>query len=120
MRDDCRRAIAYIAGRLIGSLQAGAIYDFTEGHYHSFSGHVGLDKVSVFDYTASCYTTGTGESGRFSLFHYGSSAHVDMRVEENKFQGYDSASASRFSGTVTGKAIALYDHGTACFHDYSL
>ena len=53
MLPEPRRAVAYIAARLIGKRNGSAIYDYTGGGgYTHFSGSVG-GNISIFDHSAT-------------------------------------------------------------------
>jgi len=110
---DVRRAMAFIAAKLNGSL-ATSVYDYSESKHFLFSGSVGTDHVSVYDHTQNCHVTGTLPV----LFHHGRRQHVDMDLDGNQFSGLDHGTGSRFEGSVSGRMVSLFDYGQNCRFDY--
>jgi hypothetical protein len=111
-----RRAIAYIAGRIITGSAAGSVFDYDEGRHVMFSGDVSKENVNVYDYDAACFITGPPTS----LFHYGDSQHIQLGGESGQFRGFDYASGAHFSGTVSGTSVALFDYEDGAHHNYSI
>jgi hypothetical protein len=116
MESHTRRAIAYIAGRLINGGSGSSIYDYSESRYDTFGGNVSEASVSVFDYEQSCYVSGSSTN----LFHYGDGHYVTLRVAGTKFSGFDYGSSNHFSGTVNGRSLSVYDYGTSSYYQYSI
>jgi len=115
MNAETRRAVAFIAGSLVSGQRRASVYDYSVGHHTSFSGQVG-ERVSVYDYDAGCHISGNLPS----LYHYGASAHLTLKVVGTKFNGYDYATSSHFNGTVRGRSISLYDYGEAGYFNYTV
>jgi hypothetical protein len=105
---------------VVGSEASGrsptAVYDQESGGHFRFSGKVTRPKVSVYDHDRGCYLTGR----LATMFDHGTGAHLQLRVEKGRFEGYDFASSSHFSGRVAGTWISVYDHQTGGFHNYSV
>lgn len=116
MRVHTRRAVAYIAGRIASDRRSTAVYDYQEGCYNNMSGRVAATKVSVYDYDQGCHVSGSPAS----LFHYGNSAHISLKVTGVKFSGFDYDSKSHYSGKVSGKNVSLYDYETGQYYNYSI
>lgn len=76
--------------------------------------------VNVYDYQAGCHFGGSGSNQSYSLYHYGESSHVSLKISGNKFDGYDYSSSCHFSGTINGKSISLYDYGESMHFSYSI
>jgi hypothetical protein len=116
MKSDTRRAVAYIAGRVISGKAASSVYDYAEGRHQSFSGTVSSDAANVYDYASACHI-----GGRLgSLFHYGHSAQVQLRLTGTRFDGFDYDESRHFSGDVRGSSITLFDYATSTHYRYSL
>lgn len=116
MQAHTRRAIAYIAGRLISSSRASAVYDYSESRYVNFSGDVSFQNVNVYDYDQRCYVSGS----LGSLYHYGNRSYVQLDVNGTNFRGYDYDTRNNLSGNVSGSAVSLYDYGTSAYFNYSV
>ena len=116
MKSHVRRAIAYIAGRVISGNPSSSIYDYGTSQYTSMSGSVDESHVSVYDYDKSCHISGSLSS----LYHYGESQHVSLKLDGTKFSGYDYGTSSHFSGTVNGKSVSLYDYSCSSYFNYSI
>jgi hypothetical protein len=110
-----RRAVAYIAARLISGRQGSAIYDYSGTGYTHFSGSVG-SSVSIFDHSASAHISGPSQQ----FYHHGLNAHISLAVNGKNFSGYDYSSNSHFSGSVSQSNVTLYDHGESKYFQYLL
>ena len=112
MKPGTRAAVAFIAGRLIGSGSGGAIYDYSAHGYRILSGIIGPN-VQVYDHTDKCHITGTPSN----LYHHGQSNYISINLDGKSFSGYDYASTKYFSGKVNGSNISMYDYdGGQHFH----
>ncbi len=120
MDDHTKRAVAYIAGRLISKTNSSSLYDYKLSKYFTFSGEVLLKNISIYDYEFRCFIGGTGSVNSFSLYHYGNQKHLSLNLNGNQFSGYDYHKSSNFSGTVSGNSISLYDYESSQYFDYSL
>jgi hypothetical protein len=111
-----RRAVALVVGWEASGRSPSVVYDQDAGGHFRFGGKVSRAKVSVYDYDRGCYL-----SGRLaSLYDHGTGAHVQLKVERGRFEGYDFASSTHFSGRVAGTSISVYDYQTGGFHNYSV
>jgi hypothetical protein len=116
MQSEPRRAVAYIAARLIGKRNGSAIYDYTSGGgYTHFSGSVG-GNVSLFDHSAGAHISGSAQQ----FYHHGTSAHITLSINGKNFSGYDYGSSSHFSGSVNQSNVTLFDHGESKYFQYLL
>lgn len=120
MKDDMKVAIAYIAGTLITSKKASAIYDYQRRMHVMFSGTATESKVNVFDYNRSSHISGSGTKNKLSLYHYGEASHIDLSINGNSFKGFDYQAGHHFSGTVSGNNISIYDYGISGFSNFSI
>lgn len=118
MKEHTRRAVAFIAARLVSRRRSSSVYDYKTGRHFNFSGDADSQRVSVYDYAESCHVSGSG-GPNFSLYHYGNSRHINLRVDGESFQGYDYDSSSHFSGRVNGNSVSLYDYGTGSHYNFA-
>jgi len=120
MKEYTRRAIAYIAGRLISGSDVLAVYDYSVTKHFNFNGDISLIEVSVYDYEQKCYISGSGISRSYSLYHYGNQKYIDLNISDSGFDGYDYDSSKYFSGNVDGNSISLYDYEFSKYFNYIL
>ena len=110
MKSHTRRAVAYIAGRLVSGKYSTTLRDDSEGKHFSFAGEGSLEKgVSVYDYEQKCFIRGNGSGESFSIYHDGNEKSIEVTINENTFKGYDRDSETFFSGTVDGDFITIRD-----------
>jgi hypothetical protein len=105
MKPHTRRAIAYIAARLISKADTTNIYDNSEARNYSFSGNVGKGNVAIYDHEQQCEIRGTPKN----LFHHGNSKYINLRTWGKGFKGFDSESDTSFHGNVESRNVTLYD-----------
>ena len=72
------------------------------------------DKVDVVEGRTRARIMGTPPG----LYHYGTEAHIELKVEGEALSGYDYASQQHFSGRLTGDVVQIFDHGTGRYHDF--
>ncbi|MEO0026425.1 MAG: hypothetical protein ABIK54_06670 [candidate division WOR-3 bacterium] len=109
MKDETRRVVAFIAGKLIAGSGAWAIYDCEEARSWRFSGSVSPEQILVYDPEANCRISGYGEEDSYSIYHHGNRHHIELKIEGSGFEGYDYGSGSRFSGSVEGSSVVILD-----------
>ena len=120
MDDHTKRAVAYIAGRLILKTISYSLYDYRLSKHFNFSGEVSHKNISIYDYELRCFISGVCDVNSFSLYHYKNQKHISLNINGNHFSGYDYYKSSNFSGTVTGGSISLYDYESSQYFDYTL
>lgn len=114
MRPHVRRAIAFIAGRLITGKSSTGLFDYSEGRHVSFSGKVTKDIVSIYD-----YDRGTHVGGSLSnLYFYGDGCGVQISIQGNRFNGFDFCDSGHFSGQVQGNTVWVYDYRSSINHTF--
>ena len=121
MNEGTRSAIAYIAARASDGRNASSVYDYDRGKYVSMTGTVTPTNVNVYDFDRGCFISGTGIRGSFTLYDYGLSAHINLKIAKGgSFDGYDYGTSTFFNGTVNGRSISLYDFGDSRHHSYTV
>jgi hypothetical protein len=115
-----RLAVAFVAARLANGSTVDSIFDCAVGRRLRFGGTVRPDFVNVFDGELGAHLTGTGESGRFKLVHYGESHRITLEIDGTHFEGFDHGTSSRFTGDVRGGVVTLFDHGEGQSFEYSV
>jgi hypothetical protein len=111
-----RRAVAYIAGRLVRGSAAAAVYDYAEERHVNFTGEVSAQHVNVYDYEQRCNVSGAPSS----LYHYGNRRYIELNVAGMQFSGHDGASGRHFNGNVRGNGVTVYDYEQEQYFDYSV
>ena|SRR5690349_8407984 len=114
MKPHTRRAIAYIAARLVSKAETSNIYDNTEAQNYSFSGNVTKRGVSVFDHAQQCEINGTPRN----MFHHGNAKYINLSLWGNNFRGYDSDSNSDFHGNVEARSVSIFDPDAKRYFSY--
>jgi hypothetical protein len=121
MNAQSRSSVAYIASRLATGKNASSVYDYDRGTYVSITGTVTDTSVNVYDFDRSCFITGHGNNGIYTLYDYGTSAHINLKIDQDgRFTGYDYGSSAFFNGTVQGRNVSLYDYGDGRYHNYTV
>jgi hypothetical protein len=106
-----RTGIAFIAGRIITGLDTLSIYDHLQAKSVSFEGSITPTFINIFDCDRGCYTAGQAEENAFYLYDFGGLHLIDLKINGNKFEGYDDFTTCCFSGEVNGDEISFYDEG---------
>jgi hypothetical protein len=120
MKPRVRMAVAFVAGRLATGKRITSIFDRSRHRDVRFGGTVRANFVNVFDGELGAHFSGSGESGRFSLFHYGESHRVTLTMSGSRFDGVDHGTSSRFAGEVHGTSVTLFDYGEGRNFEYSI
>ncbi|MGC2184900.1 MAG: hypothetical protein WA637_16605 [Terriglobales bacterium] len=45
---------------------------------------------------------------------------MNLKIDGNRFNGYDYGASSHFNGTVNGRSISFYDYGESAYFNYSI
>ena len=119
MKESNRARVAAIIGAASKRKNISSIYDYSSGSHRYTSVSINGGRIAGFDYTTSSHFSGGG-SGNLDFFDYETSNHVQLKMNENKFDGYDYHTGSHFTGTINGGSISLYDYETAQHYNYSI
>ncbi len=120
MEPDVRAGIVYIAARLILEREAKIVYDVFKGKRYYFTGQVCPNRVHIWDYDEHCFLSGELSNGQFAVWHHRNRQFIDLKIEAERFKGYDHAGHRHFHGTVAGNEIQFCDYGTNSYFRYSL
>lgn len=108
MKEETRRAIAFDAAARINGRNPSSIYSYDQG------GHTPMS--DGYDYGAQAHFSRSGSS----LYHYGTSSHIDLTINGKNFSGYDYDEGHHFNGTVNGNSVQIYDYGESKYFNYSV
>jgi hypothetical protein len=120
MTQHTRSIVAYLAGALITQTHPRSLFVHSEGEHLNFEGDIDHYNVNLYDPLFNCKIIGQGINGKFNLFHYGDSHHIQLNIEKNHFEGFDYGSQQHFNGEVIGRNIKLFDYGDGNYSDYSI
>lgn len=116
MTDITRRAVSYIAGRIVSNVISSSIYDFQKSKHYFFSGQVENSQVSIYDHEEQCHISGNLPS----IYHFGNGNYITINTLGATFKGFDFDTSSHFSGTVTGRNVSIYDSQLGQYFNYSI
>jgi len=118
MKAPTRRAIAYIAGRLLTGRDASSVFDVETADMFMFSGTVSATDINVFDVDRGGFVIGSPTSGEFSLCDLDDSSFLTLRIGDGKVEGVDLESGAPYEATVQGDTVTLFDSedGSLCIY----
>ena len=111
MKEEVRRAIAHAAAARANGEARSNVYSYSTSKYT----HMGSKKEAGYDYDVGAHISKSGSG----LHHYGTNAHISLKVNGLSFSGYDYDSGHHFSGRVHGHNIQIYDYGEGSYFSYS-
>jgi hypothetical protein len=109
MKDYARRALAYIAGRIISGKDFPAVYDNQDSKYFNFCGEV-QTCLSIYDYEQKCFMNGVKGGNTFSIYHSANQRYISLEVDDNHFSGLDYDSGKCFCGNLNEDMVSIYDY----------
>ena len=108
MKEEIRRMIAYEAASRVNRQPPSSVYSYDRGRHTSMG--------AGYDYEAGAHFGGSGSS----LYHYGTSSHLNLNLNGQRFTGYDYGDGHHFSGSVNGRSVQIYDYGESRYFNYSV
>ena len=109
-----RYAVAFIAASIGRGKVFTHVHDHDAGADIPMGGIARAGKVDVVEGKARARIAGTPPE----LYHYGSEAHIELKVEGEAISGFDYQSRQHFAGRLVGDAVQIYDHGTGRYHNF--
>jgi hypothetical protein len=121
MKDQTRRAMAYIVLRLTSDQTFRGIQDQTAGKTVHFEAELATKKtkIVVFDREHQCYLKGTGGGGFYTVVHEGTGKPLSLKMKDNQFEGFDYDSGKAYRGTVTEQSVSIHDTETVKEYQYT-
>ena len=107
MDEEIRRFVAYAASGRIKGQFARTIYSYDQARHSHMT--------ESYDYDTQAHLSGSRNG---QLFHYGRSAHIQLKIDGERFSGFDYSSGSHFSGRVNARNVTLYDYQAAKHFQY--
>jgi hypothetical protein len=121
MHADTRYLVAYIAGRLASGKNASSVFDLEAGKHRMMTGTVTDSNINVYDFERNCHISGSGSATQWTLYDFGRAAHISLQMEsKTRFKGYDYATGTFYTGTISSKNVSLYDFGSGKYYNFSL
>ncbi len=101
-----RRALAFIAWRLITGQQGQSIYDHANDTRQAFIGDVDETRIDVRD-GRGLHLRGAGGSGMYTLETGAGAKPVTLKISGLDFEGFDYTASCRFTGSVDRRQLSL-------------
>lgn len=118
MSDSTRARVAATVAAASRDQNVFSVYEYASGVHRSTSVYLGNGRVLGYDHSTSSYFFGyRGVSGNLEFFDSETAKRLQLKMNGNKFAGYDFHSGKHFSGTVHHGSVSLYDCDTG--HHYS-
>ncbi len=111
MEPNVKACIAFIAGRAISGKTSSSIYDYSQNKNINISGNVSQTNASVYDYDRKCHVQGSLSN----LYDHGVNGHVQLKIDGDRFSGFDYSSGTHFSGSVSGNSVSLHANGHSSY-----
>ena len=106
MKEETRRAIAYVAAvRINGSAPTG-LYSPERRWRTTMS--------PGYDVDAQSHINASGAS----LYHHGAASHINLQVNGVCFSGFAYGEGHHFCGSILGNSIEIYDYGAGRYFRY--
>lgn len=110
MNNDTRRAIAYLAAKLIDDRGISTVYDCAASKPFRFSGNTHDDCITVYDHEHDYHMTGSGYCGNFNIYQIETGNYLVLNVMPNEFRGFDNQSGKHFTGRIVGSSVCIFDY----------
>jgi hypothetical protein len=117
MKDSTRARVAAAVAAAAKGKKVSSVYDYSAGQHRNASAELRNGNVKGYDYSTSSHFS--GGSRDLNFYDYETSAHVQLKLDGEKFKGYDYHTGAHFSGTVRGRSISLYDYETGQHYNFS-
>jgi len=114
-----RRALAFVAWRLITGQEGAAVYDHSSDLRVVFSGVISGTAIDVRDDSGRRFV-GSGGSGMYTLEPGPGAKPVTLRISGLDFDGFDYGSSCRYRGSVDRDRLSLRHGSVAKAYDFSI
>jgi hypothetical protein len=113
-----RRIIAFVAGKLISGKQINKLFDRSNSKYAEILGEVTPTQINVYETERNELITGSGDAKGISLYDFTTAKFIDLKINEEKFDGFDYESKKVFYGEVKDNTVSLFDFQDSKHHYY--
>lgn len=119
MPEAMRRAVAFVAWRLITGRESSWIFDHARGQRVRFSGTISSTRISIRDQEGGEFN-GSGGSGMYTLTQLGAGKPVSLKIDGLRFEGFDYGSTRRYAGAVDNETLRIREGREAEEFSYSV
>jgi hypothetical protein len=113
-----RRIVAFVVGKLISGKEINKLFDQSNSKYAEILGEVTLTKINIYENERNELVTGSGDTKGISLYDFTSAKFIDLKIDKEKFDGFDYESKKIFYGEVKDNTISLFDFQDSKHHYY--
>ena len=113
-----RRIVAYIAGKLISGKEINKLFDRSNSSYAEIVGEVTITKINVYDSERNELITGSGDAKGISLYDFTTAKFIDLKIDKEKFDGFDYESKKIFYGELKDNTVSVFDFEDSKHHYY--
>lgn len=113
-----RRIVAFVVGKLITGKEINKLFDQTNSSYSEIVGDVTDTKINVYEAERNELFTGSGDEKGISLYDFTTAKFIDLKIDNDKFDGFDYESKKVFYGEVKDDSVSLFDFQDSKHHYY--
>jgi len=117
--EEIRRAVAFVAWRLITGEDSAWIFDHGKGRRVRFSGTISATKIAIRD-DDGCEINGSGGSGMYTLTPGKGGKPVTLKIDGLHFEGFDYGSTRRYAGVVDCETMRIKEARDSGEFSYSV
>ncbi len=112
MKANTRISVAYVAGCLLNRRSFPSLTDHSENKVIKIAGRIDFSSIDLQVQDDGSKIMGMIKGKEMTLFHSVDNSTVRMQLEGMNFKGHDNGADKDFTGSVTGKAVKIYDYET--------
>jgi hypothetical protein len=111
MKDQTRRALAYVVLRLTAAKPFSGVRDQAAAKSFHFDAEIPPTKTKILarERGQGCCLKGAGGGGFYTLTNESTGKPLSLKLKENQFEGFDYDSGKPYHGTVTGNSVSIHD-----------
>ena len=113
-----RRIVAFVAGKLISGREVNKLFDQSNSKYAEICGDITLSKIYLYENERNEPMLGSGDAKGISLYDFTTAKFIDLKIDKEKFDGFDYESRKIFYGEVKDNTVSLFDFQDSKHHYY--
>ncbi len=113
-----RRIVAFVAGKLISGKEIVKIFDRSNSSYNEITGEVSIARINVYDTEKNELIIGSGDEKGISLYDFVTAKFIELKIDGDKFEGFDYESKKIFYGNMKDNTISFFDFQDSKHHYY--